>query len=251
VSVAYDIELAGTIAIAAVLAGATGFGFNLFATPVLALFMPVRRAVVISLLVGIVVTAVISGMNARDVRPSVLWPLAVGAVVGTVGGTVVFHASGADMLQVVVGALSVASIPVFLLHRRSPSAPHGARRMAPGVGVISGVMTAISGMGGPPVVGYLLTTGGTSRGIRATIAAYSTVAAAVSVGLLAATGAVSPRPIYEGLAAVPVALGGVALGSAAIRARPQHYLPTAIAAGIGLACLGLVLAIRGIYGNSS
>jgi len=131
--------------VGATIQGVFGFGINLIAAPVLVLvnphFAPVP--VVLASLLGSALVAVRE--HGTIDRPSVAWALG-GRVPGTfIGAWIVVVAAGAR-LRPVVGLVVLAAVVLTLLGR----ALHRNRKALVGVGLVSGVMNMVAGLGGAP-----------------------------------------------------------------------------------------------------
>ena len=151
-----------------------GFGFGLFFVPVAALFVAPREAVAVSLLLGTVVSA---GMYA-EARPRTglraIWPLVVGAIIGSPLGLLVLLRADESVLRLLVAAAVLVSAIANLTSGRGHT--HEARPdpvVRQGlVGVLGGVIRGATSMGGPPIVLYQHWIGGGAERIRGRLFAY-------------------------------------------------------------------------------
>ncbi|MHB1711619.1 MAG: TSUP family transporter [Acidimicrobiales bacterium] len=139
-----------TLAIAIETLGATvqgvfGFGINLIAAPLLVLVDPhfAPAPVVLASLVG---SALVSVRERGTIdRPSVVWALG-GRVPGTLFGAWVVLAAAGARLRPVVGLVVLAAVALTILGR----SVRRTRQTLVGVGMVSGVMNMVAGLGGAP-----------------------------------------------------------------------------------------------------
>lgn len=141
---------ATVIAIAIETLGATvqgvfGFGINLIAAPLLVLVDPhfAPAPVVLASLVG---SALVSVRERGTIdRPSVVWALG-GRVPGTLLGAWVVLAAAGARFRPVVGVVVLAAVALTILGRTV----RRTRQTLIGVGMVSGVMNMVAGLGGAP-----------------------------------------------------------------------------------------------------
>lgn len=151
-----------------------GFGFGLFFVPVAALFVAPREAVAASLLLGTLISA---GMY-MEARPRTglraIWPLVVGALVGTPVGVLVLVRADETLLRLLVAMAVLISAIANLAGGRGHT--HEARPdpiVRQGlVGVLGGIIRGATSMGGPPIVLYQHWIGGGATRIRGRLFAY-------------------------------------------------------------------------------
>ena len=107
--------LVAIILVGAIAHGAVGFGFPLISTPLIALLMDVKTAVLITVVPNILVNSV-SILRGGNWRESIgkYWPIAIWVVLGTLVGTHFLLVAPPELLQVLLAAM----IMVFLLQDR-------------------------------------------------------------------------------------------------------------------------------------
>jgi len=154
------------LAIAAMLGGTmrgfSGFGAGLLIAPVYVLILPPTDVVVVILLLNLMTAFPMLREAARDVEWSLVWRIFIPSLFGVPLGVAMLHGVDADILRrAVAGVVSLvaASMLAGWVYK-------GARgRLQDSVtGMMSGFLTAIGGIGGPPLVLYLLS----DRNIRPT-----------------------------------------------------------------------------------
>lgn len=173
---------------ASVLVGAgmqrlTGMGLTLVASPLLVLLLGANNGVSLLMALGFAssITLVITLWRKVEVRTA--GKLFVPALVGLVPGAWLIRVLPAPVLSIVLGVLVVVAILASVASERAR-----VFKGTPGLlsaGFLSGFMNAISGVGGPPVVLYALSTGWPQESFVATLQLYFT---GISLATLGARG---------------------------------------------------------------
>lgn len=226
VTVPHVLEV-GAVLLAAFIVGLTGFGFNVVAVPALALVMPAKDAVVITLVAGTLVNAALAvGTRGRHMRLVVA--LILISLPGMFLGTVIHTAVSESLVQLVVGAMTC--LFALAVARRRPYGPvaHPGWLKA-GAGAASGVLTTLTGMGGPPVVALLARLLAQPRDIRGSMAVYSAAVSAIGLATLVWAGAVERAMVHSGVLLAVPGFAGLALGSQVFRHRQRRYAELAAA----------------------
>lgn len=154
--------VAGALAVllAAVVKGAIGFGFPTLGTPLLALFIDVKEAVVLLILPNIVMDAVQAarrgGLVATARRFAVL--VACGAL-GTVVGTRLLAVLSTRTATLVLGATVVAFVLLNATRWTPRVRPGWERWLDPPVGFAAGVIGGVTNVPGTPLVIYFYALG--------------------------------------------------------------------------------------------
>lgn len=223
------------VALGAMVQGSIGFGLNVVGAPLLVLidtrFVPgptLVAALVLTLLMGMRHRGGIDRVNFR-------W-IFVGRVPASLGAALLVSALPERGIAFALAAVVLVGVGISLVGWRIPRRPLN----VVAVGAVSGVMSTLSSVGGPPIA--LLYQDARGRELRGTLAAVFTVGALVSIGLLAAVGRFGTREILVSLVLVP----GVVIGfMASIWTAPvldrRHALRPAILGLSALAAVGAVL----------
>ncbi|MDR3530042.1 MAG: sulfite exporter TauE/SafE family protein [Rhodopila sp.] len=235
--------LTGVLA-ASILRGFTGFGFGLAAVPLLLLALP--PAQVVPLVVTLQVVIGLAGLRAastqcdwRAVR--LLFP---GLILGVPIGLLILTTLPANLVRLVIGGIIAAS--VVLIKRGARLPPHPSRLVSFGVGLVSGIISGLASMGGPPIIVYLLAAGHTPARMRATAIVYFMLSGCVSLIPMAARGLITQDILIWTVASLPVLFGGSRLGTWAFhRAKPRHHRLVALVTLSGLAALLIGRALLG------
>jgi hypothetical protein len=237
------VTMAGVIA-AALLRGFTGFGFGLAAVPLLSLALP--PAEVVPLVVTLQVVIGVAGLRAaatecdwRAVR--LLLP---GLILGVPIGLLILTTLPANPVRLAIGSVIVFS--VWLIHRGIRLPPNPSRLVSFGVGLVSGIISGLASMGGPPVVVYLLALGHTTARVRATAIVYFMLSGCVAFVPMAARGLITRDILIWAAASLPVLFAGSRVGTWAFhKAKPRHHRMVALAS---LSALAVLLIGRALLG---
>ena len=235
------IALFGVFA-ASFLRGFTGFGFGLAAVPLLSLALPPAQVVPFAVVMNLFVA--VGGLRAawRHCDWRAIRGLAPGVFLSIPLGLAVLTEFAPNTVRLAIGLVIAAS--VGLLWRGAHLPPHPSRLLTIGVGLLSGVMSGLASMGGPPVVVYLLALGHGATVLRATSIVYFMLSGTISLVAMLPRGLISREILVWSVVAMPVLYGGTWLGTWAFhRAKPRHHRMTAL---VVLSILSVVLIARAL-----
>jgi uncharacterized membrane protein YfcA len=237
------VTLAGVF-LASVLRGFTGFGFGLAAVPLLSLVLP--PAEVVPLVVTLQVIIGGGGLRAawRDCDWHSVGLLFPGLIVGVPIGLLILTSVPANLVRLAIGG--VIAFSVLLIQRGLRLPPNPSRLVSSAVGLVSGVISGLASMGGPPVVVYLLAVGHTAARMRATAIVYFMLAGCVSFVPMAVRGLITRDILIWSVASLPALFGGSRLGTwGFFRAKPRHHRMVAL---VTLSVLATLLIGRALMG---
>ena len=235
--------MAGVLA-ASVLRGFTGFGFGLAAVPLLSLGLPPAQVVplVVTLQVVIGVAGLRTAAKSCDWRSVGL--LVPGLVVGIPIGLLILTALPPNPVRLVIGV--IVALSVVLIQRGIRLPPNPSRLIGFGIGLISGIVSGLASMGGPPVVVFLLAMGHDPARMRATAIVYFMLSGCVSLIPMTIRGLITQDILIWTVASLPVLFGGSRLGTwAFFRAKPRHHRMVALVTLSGLSALLIGRALLG------
>jgi uncharacterized membrane protein YfcA len=227
---------------ASVLRGFTGFGFGLAAVPLLSLALPPAQVVpfVVVLQVVVGVGGLRSSWRHCDWRS--VAGLAPGLVAGIPLGLLILTSLPPNPVRLVIGLVIAGSVVLLAKGVHLPSKPSAAITVS--VGLVSGVVSGLSSMGGPPIVVYLLALGHSAAIVRATSIVFFMLSGMVSMVPMSLSGLIDRDVLIWSALAVPVLFGGSWLGTWGFhRARPHHHRLTAL---VVLSVLSAVLILRAL-----
>lgn len=217
----------------------TGFGMALVVSPCLMLVLPATQAVALLLLVSLLNTGVVLSLCYRDVHKREVVALAAGGVAGLPVGTYVLTAFNGPLLKAVVGVVVVLFAIVlgrgWRIRLRRPE-----HSRVP-IGLLSGLLAGSMGMGGPPVVLFLVNQETPRPAFRASLIAYFFALNIAALVLFSWEGLITPRVLGLAVGVVPALLVGTGLGLRAALVISEHWFRRA---SIGLiVTMGLVLFV--------
>lgn len=142
----------------AVAHGVIGFGFPIISTPLVALLIDVKTAVLITVVPNILVN-VVSMLRGGNWQQSIgrYWPIAMWVVLGTLVGTHFLLVAAPEVLHLVLAAM----ILVFLLQERIRQLDWTWIRRRPALsgaafGIVAGLFSGAVNVSAPPLVIYFM-----------------------------------------------------------------------------------------------
>ena len=173
--------------------GALGFGFPLIATPLVALSLDMKAAIVLIAPVTLVVTliSVVRGGGAREAIRS-FWFLPAAMAVGSYAGTRLLIGADPAPFLLVLAVLILVYLGLERLHRgASPFVRSWRLPIGLGAGLIAGVFEATANVAVPPLILYLMLLGLPTAATVQTLNLCFSVGKAVQVGTWALYGNVA------------------------------------------------------------
>lgn len=148
------------VLLASYVKGAIGFGFPSISTPVLALFVDLRVAIVILILPNLVMDAIQvfrqPGLLRTLRRHAILY---LCGIVGTFLGTRLLVWISSQKLLLILGVFVVVFVAINVTRLRLHVAPHLERYLSPPVGLVAGVVGGVTNVPGTPLVLYFYALG--------------------------------------------------------------------------------------------
>jgi uncharacterized protein len=228
---------------AAFLRGFTGFGFALAAVPSLSLLFDPIIVVPLTLLL-----AVLAGIQVlhrlRDlVDWRSVWILLAGSLIGSPLGVWLLTALHPNGLRVATGFVLMAAVGLLWRQPRlsnAPAAPLGIM-----AGIVSGILNGSTGMGGPPVILYFLSSNDSVAVARASLILYFFFSSIGTLAFDAGKGLIDLHVLVLTLSLFPAVYLGNWLGTRSFDgSSAATYRRVALAA---LFLLALVAVGRALY----
>jgi len=227
---------------AAVVQSLTGLGFGLIIVPPLVMVLGAKDAVVVSNVLG----TVLSGVMLTRIHAGVEWRMSLvllaSAVAGMPIGLAILILIDPGLLQVLIAS----TVIFFTILLTRGMQIHSAGLLGDAVsGVLSGILRMSTSMSGPPVVIYLQGRGLTSDRFRATLAAFFVASGCISIVLFLASGQFSRKIGLELLPGLPALFFGLAVGGALYsridELRFRRLVRTVLFASAALAILAVLV----------
>ncbi len=211
-------ELAAAVGVAIVaglMRGFAGVGSGMLMAPVFAvLFGPVETVAVIIVMELVVTAQLLPGVYTRiDWRTIV--PMGLAAALCMPVGTWLLVSLDAALLARLIAALVVLFTLVLMLGWR-----YGGNRPMPatlGVGAVSGVLMAMTSLGNPPVILYLLAGRDAAADNRANFTGYFAVTLVALIALMALKGLMSGTALQRAAILLPPFMATAWLGARLFR----------------------------------
>ena len=227
--------------VAALVQGATGFGFAIMAVPFYLLILESLSAIQVSLIVTLAITLLVVVRVWRNAPPALLGRLVAGTLAGFPAGIVAYRHADLESAKVAVGVLIVGfAVWLFLATRGRPvvesPATHPVADVA--VGVVSGAMTTSLGMPGPVVLVYLSALGTEKEVLRGTMLALLVFSNAGAIALQGWQVGIDGATWETAALLIPAVLVGGAVGHGVSRFLGQKTFRSVVVA---------ILAATGLY----
>ena len=208
-----ETELAAAAAItlvAGLVRGFTGFGGSMILSPGFALIIDTPHAVAISILMNVLVGIPLAPSAFPLVRWRTIAPMAVTSMVVAPFGVALLVGLDPILMRRVIAVIVITFTIVLALDWRYAGPPHLAANI--GVGGLAGFFNGSTGVGGPPVILYVLAGPGSAAEKRANIIWVYVLFTFVTAISFWVEGVLDGPTAAKGLAAAPIYLGAAWLG---------------------------------------
>jgi len=223
---------------------AFGFGEALIAVPLLALFIPLKVAAPLAVLVSITIAAVVVAQDWRKIHLHSAGWLVGSSLFGIPVGLLLLTSSHQTAVKIALAIFIVAFSVYSLLGRRPPELKTDSRAWLLGCGFAAGVIGGAYGMNGPPLVIYGAMRRWSAQHFRATLQAYFLPASVIGMGGYWLAGLWVPAVTHYYLLCLPVLLPAVWLGRVVNhRLHGDAFLKYVY---VGLAGIGVVLLAESV-----
>jgi uncharacterized membrane protein YfcA len=230
--------------VATLFRSAFGFGEALIAVPLLALFLPLKVAAPLAVLVSITIAAVVVAQDWRKIHLRSTGWLVGSTLFGIPVGLLLLTSSHQKVVKIALGIFIVAFSVYSLLGRRPPELKTDSKAWLLGCGFAAGVIGGAYGMNGPPLVIYGAMRRWSAQHFRATLQAYFLPASVIGMFGYWLAGLWVPAVTHYYLLCLPVLLPAVWLGRVVNhRLRGDAFLKYVY---VGLAGIGVVLLAESV-----
>lgn len=229
-----------TFLVSGVVQGLTGFGLGITAMSVLALFVPMREAVPLVALLTTIACFATAGKFRKDVDWREFTPLLLALLVGIPIGVLSLDALPGGLIRRLLGAALLLACAQDILVPATRALP----RWTAGIfGLASGVLSGALNVGGPALLLYLRGRKTSTPALIATLHLLFVFSGAFRSGLLVVSGFITGKIIGWLLAALPLAVLGIFLGSRIREGIPEKVMNRLLQAAVAL--LGIFYLVRG------
>ena len=213
------------VAAAALLQSLTGFGLAIVMAPLLMLFYDAKSVVALVLMLCLCGNLVQSILHVREANVRLVAFLYLGVLIGQPIGFQIFDMANSETLKLLINVMVLVSLLVMQAMRVRIRETNGNSVKA---GVLAGITSVTTGMGGPPFLLYIAHTKMAPSRLRATCFLFFFLCNITSLVTHELGGYRIDASFTEFLYLVPGLLTGLLLGDVFYRFVPKGWLRQAI-----------------------
>lgn len=209
---AVTLQVLGVVFLATFIRSAFGFGEALFAVPLLALFIPLKVAAPLAVLVSITIAAAVVAQDWRNIHVRSTGWLVGATLFGIPVGLVLLTSRHQQGVRIALAIFIMAFAAYSLLGSKPAELKKDSRIWLLGCGFVAGVFGGAYGMNGPPLVIYGAMRRWSPQHFRATLQGYFLPASIIGMGGYWLAGLWIPAATHYFLLCLPVLLPSIWLG---------------------------------------
>ena len=228
--------------VAAFIMSITGFGFVLITTPLLLFLVDPKTAIVYNVILGTLICIPVLWDSRKFFRPRKIAILCLSNIIGIPLGIYALSQLSSPVLRLVV----IVTTVIFAgLLAGGVTIKIGRENLGCGViGFFSGILSTSTGIGGLPVILFLLNQGWPKDIFRANLTAYFIFSGAVAAVALGFSGVVTVKLFFNALMALPAMAVGYYLGALLLpRINALVFRKISIYVLMGTGLLGILDAV--------
>jgi len=226
-----------------VVLGITGFGSSLVVVPLLSWKWPLADVVLLALMLDIPASAILAGLNVREVDRSEFAQLLPGMAVGS-GAGLWLHGAIDPRWPILALGIYVCLVGVRALFAVRGELPRVSSRWQFAAGIAAGLVEVMFATAGPVVLAWLNRRLPSIRAVRATTPVTMTVCAATALVVMTFGGGLSGQHAWERWALLLlVAATGVVIGNRVARHVSVLALKRAVCSMLVLSGVALVVRV--------
>jgi uncharacterized membrane protein YfcA len=206
------IDILLVVFVATFIRSAFGFGEALIAVPLLALFLPLKVAAPLAVLVSITIAGVVVAQDWRKIHVRSTGWLVASTLLGTPVGVLLLSSSHQRAVSTALAIFIIAFSIYSLVGKKPPELKEDNRAWLLGCGFFAGILGGAYGMNGPPLVIYGAMRRWSAQHFRATLQGYFLPASIAGMFGYWLTGLWVPAVTHDYLICLPVLLPGIWLG---------------------------------------
>jgi uncharacterized protein len=243
---ATTVGVLAVVFVATLFRSAFGFGEALIAVPLLVLFIPLKVAAPVAVLVSITIAAVVVVQDWRKIHVRSAGWLVGATLFGIPLGLALLTSSHQKTVKIALAIFILAFAVYSLFGRKPPELKSDSKAWLLGCGFVAGIIGGAFGMNGPPLVIYGAMRRWSAQHFRATLQAYFLPASVIGMVGYWLAGLWVPAVTHYYLLSFPVLLPAVWLGRVVNhRLHGDVFLKYVYA---GLAVIGVVLLAESVRG---
>ena len=200
----------GVVAIAGFTRGFSGFGSGLILAPALSLLFNPQVVVATVVLLEMTAGAGLVPEAIQKTRWKEVLPLVLSAMVMVPVGAHFLALLEPTLMRRIIGGLILGFVLLLLTGKSRYSRPHLA--LSSGVGALSGFLTGLAGIGGPPIVLYQMSGSNPAAANRANFIVFFALTQLVALGAYWVSGMMSADVGLLFVKFMPAFVGGLLLG---------------------------------------
>jgi len=241
---AATLQVLAVVFVATLIRSAFGFGEALIAVPLLALFIPLKVAAPLAVLVSITIAAVVVAQDWRKIHLRSTGWLVGATLFGIPVGLALLTSSHQQAVKIALAVFIIAFSAYSLVGSRPPELKRDSRLWLLGCGFVAGVFGGAYGMNGPPLVIYGAMRRWSAQHFRATLQGYFLPASIIGMAGYWLAGLWVPAVTHYYLLCLPVMLPAIWLGRVVNhRLRGESFLRYVY---LGLAVTGAMLLAQSL-----
>jgi uncharacterized membrane protein YfcA len=241
---AVTLQVLVVVFLATFIRSAFGFGEALFAVPLLALFIPLKVAAPLAVLVSITIAAVVVAQDWRNIHVRSTGWLVGATLFGIPVGLALLTSRHQQVVRIALAVFIMVFAAYSLLGSKPAELKKDSRIWLLGCGFVAGVFGGAYGMNGPPLVIYGAMRRWSAQHFRATLQGYFLPASIIGMGGYWLAGLWIPAVTHYFLLCLPVLLPAIWLGRVVNhRLHGDAFLRYVY---LGLAGIGLVLLAQSV-----
>lgn len=198
------------VTIAGFTRGFSGFGAGLILAPSLSLLFPPQQVIAAVLLLEMTAAGGLITEAVHQTKWSEVLTLAIGAAVMVPVGTYFLSILEPNLMRRIIGALILCFVALLATGHQFFPKPHFS--FTSGIGALSGFLTGLAGIGGPPIVLYQLSKDNTAVTNRANFISFFALTQFVALIAYWIGGVLSIEALFLFARFAPVFLFGLFLG---------------------------------------
>lgn len=235
--------LSAIIAVAGMLRGFSGFGFSMFAMPLMTLVMAPARAVPVVLALTFVSNLQTLRSDWDDIDRRSVLALVIWAIPFAMLGNWVLGVLDERPLRMIIGVVTVGATLVLWRAGSGPR-PRPSSAVTAVTGMTSGVLHGLLAMGGPPLTMYYLRGAFSPQAARASMVAAFTLMTLGPLTEAVASGRLDGRGAMLFVVLLPTMVAATWFGGRMFHAAPGRHrvVSLPLLAGVGLLAVWSALA---------